>query len=78
MKSPHKTRSVLPKTRAEFKRKKPVLSLTDAERIAKEHLFIDTLAQRNHDSLDFHDVSVLGVVAALNAAYRAGQDSLSK
>ncbi|WP_424894864.1 DUF6900 domain-containing protein [Tepidimonas sp. HKU79] len=41
-------------------------------RIAQEHLFIETLATRNSDSLDFHDVSVWGVKSALVAAYQAG------
>ncbi len=41
-------------------------------RIALDHLFIETLATRNRDSLDFHDVSVWGVKSALVAAYQAG------
>ena len=41
-------------------------------RIALDHLFIETLATRNSDSLDFHDVSVWGVRSALVAAYQAG------
>ena len=45
------------------------------EGIAANHLDIETLATRNADSLDFHDVSVWGVRAALEAAYRAGQDA---
>ena len=40
--------------------------------IAKEHLFIETLEERKRDSLDFHEVSVWGVQAALEAAYAAG------
>lgn len=40
--------------------------------IAKEHLSIETLETRRSDSLDFHDVSVWGVCAALEAAYQAG------
>ena len=40
--------------------------------IAKEHLFIETLKERKSDSLDFHEVSVWGVKAALEAAYAAG------
>lgn len=39
--------------------------------IAKEQLHIDTLETRNSDSLDFHDVAVWTVKAALEAAYRA-------
>ena len=41
-------------------------------RIALDHLFIETLATRNSDSLDFHDVSVWGVKSALMTAYQAG------
>ena len=40
--------------------------------IAAEHLHIDTLATRNSDRLDFHDVSVWGVKSALQAAFDAG------
>ncbi len=42
------------------------------ERIALDHLFIETLATRNSDSLDFHDASVWGIKSALMAAYQAG------
>ena len=40
--------------------------------IAKTMLHIDTLETRKSDSLDFHDVAVWSVKAALEAAYRAG------
>ncbi len=40
--------------------------------IAEKHLFIETLEERKSDSLDFHEVSVWGVKAALKAAYAAG------
>ena len=43
------------------------------EQIAKEHLLIETLKTQHSDSLDFHDVSVWGVKAALKAAFEAGQ-----
>lgn len=43
--------------------------------IAEEHLHIDTLATRNSDSLDFHEVSVWGLKEALQAAFTAGQQS---
>ena len=43
--------------------------------IAKDHLFIETLETRNSDRLDFHDVSVWAVKAALQAAFEAGQQS---
>ena len=42
------------------------------EQIAQQHLFINTLQTRSSDSLDFHDVSVWGIKAALEAAYEAG------
>jgi hypothetical protein len=44
--------------------------------IAREHLLIETLEPRNRDYLDFHDVGVVGVQRALDAAYRAGQAEL--
>ena len=47
------------------------------EQIAKEHLFIETLETQNSDRLDFHDVSVWGVKAALQAAYEAGRKAAS-
>ena len=43
--------------------------------IARKHLFIETLEERNCDSLDFHDVNVLCVKDALLAAYRAGVEA---
>ena len=43
--------------------------------IAKEHLRIETLEIRRSDSLDFHDVSVWGIRAALEAAYEAGANA---
>jgi hypothetical protein len=43
--------------------------------IAAEHLHIDTLATRNSDRLDFHEVSVRGLKEALQAAFTAGQQS---
>ncbi|WP_299074759.1 hypothetical protein [uncultured Paraglaciecola sp.] len=43
------------------------------EQIAKEHLFVETLETQNSDSLDFHDLSVESIKAALEAAYKAGK-----
>lgn len=43
--------------------------------IAKEHLHLETLETRNSDSLDFHEVSVWGVKAALEAAFEAGKSA---
>ena len=45
------------------------------QKIAIDHLFIETLETRNSDRLDFHDVSVWAVKAALQAAFEAGQQS---
>ncbi|MDX1251163.1 MAG: hypothetical protein IDH49_02690 [Gammaproteobacteria bacterium] len=45
------------------------------QKIALDHLFIDTLKTRNSDRLDFHEVSVWAVKSALLASYRAGQEA---
>ena len=45
------------------------------EQIAAEHLYIDTLKTRNSDSLDFHDLAVWQIKEALEAAFKAGQQS---
>jgi hypothetical protein len=45
---------------------------TRLEAIAREHLGIETLAQRNADGLDFYDVAVWAVRSALLDAYREG------
>lgn len=42
------------------------------ERIAREHLGIETLKERGRDALDFHDVGVASLTRALAAAYEAG------
>ena len=46
--------------------------------IAKKVLSIETLETRKMDSLDFHDISVWELRAALEAAYRAGAASVKK
>ena len=43
--------------------------------IAQDHLDIETLETRKSDSFDFHDVSVWGIKAALEAAFEAGKSS---
>lgn len=43
--------------------------------IAKKFFDVETLQTRNLDRLDFHEVSVGSMKAALDAAYKAGQDS---
>jgi hypothetical protein len=45
---------------------------TRLTRIAQQHLRIETLESRHRDRLDFHEVSVLELRDALEAAYRAG------
>ena len=45
------------------------------QKIALDHLFIETLETRNSDRLDFHEVSVWGVKSALIAAYEAGRQA---
>lgn len=41
--------------------------------IARTELGIDTLATRNSDRLDFHDVAVWSIREALSTAYDAGK-----
>ena len=48
------------------------------EKIAAQHLDIETLEARNSDSLDFHEVSVWSLEEALKAAYDAGKAAASK
>lgn len=45
------------------------------ERIAREHLHVETLVRRNRDSLDFHEVSVWSIEQSLQAAFDAGKAS---
>jgi hypothetical protein len=46
--------------------------------IANRHFFIETLETRNRDRLDFHDVAVWAMRAALNEAYAAGVAAATK
>ena len=41
--------------------------------IAAKHFCLETLETRNSDGLDFHDVAVWSIRAALKAAFAAGQ-----
>ena len=41
--------------------------------IAAKHFHLETLETRNSDGLDFHDVAVWSIRAALEAAFAAGQ-----
>jgi hypothetical protein len=43
------------------------------QKIALDHLFIETLETRQSDRLDFHDVSIWGIKSALEAAFEAGR-----
>lgn len=47
------------------------------ERIALEHLHIETLQTQHRDRYDFHEVAVWSVKAALQAAYQAGAASVA-
>ena len=44
-------------------------------KIAAKYLFIETLEARNRDCLDFYEVSVWGIEAALKEAFEAGRAS---
>ena len=46
------------------------------EQIAAQELGLTTLATRNSDSLDFHDIAVWKLRAALRRAYHAGRNSV--
>jgi len=45
------------------------------EAIAYFYLDISSLKPQGSDELDFHDLSVVSIKAALEAAYAAGKDS---
>ena len=46
------------------------------DQIANDKLNIETLETRSTDSLDFHDVAVWAIRAALQEAYDAGRRDL--
>lgn len=46
--------------------------------IANSELLIRTLETSNSDSLDFHELAVWNIKAALEAAYKSGQQSVCK
>jgi hypothetical protein len=46
--------------------------------IATRHFFVETLETRNRDRLDFHDVAVWAMRAALTEAYAAGIAAATK
>lgn len=43
------------------------------QEIARKHLRIETLETQKSDRLDFHDLAVWNIEAALKAAFEAGQ-----
>ncbi len=45
--------------------------------VAARHLGLNTLDERGSDRLDFHDLSVGAIRAALEAAYAAGAASVA-
>lgn len=45
------------------------------DQIARDVLHVETLETRKSDRLDFHEVAVWQIRNALEAAYRAGQES---
>ena len=49
------------------------MSADQLAEIAQKHLGISTLTPRGLDRLDFHDLAVWQIRAALEAAYAAGQ-----
>lgn len=58
-----------------YPRKAPLTKDEIFTKIAQQHLGFDTLVCRMSDSLDFKDVGVLNVKAALEAAYEAGRNA---
>ena len=46
--------------------------------IAQKHFGVETLDERKRDSLDFHDIHVGQIKAALEAAYQAGLEAGKK
>jgi len=51
--------------------------LKTIEKIAKEHLFIETLERRGLDDFDFHECGVASIKDALLAAYEAGKQAVT-
>ena len=43
------------------------------QQIAQKHLGLETLQTQKSDRLDFHDLAVWSIEAALKAAFEAGQ-----
>lgn len=47
-------------------------------RIAADELGVDALEPRGRDSLDFHEVHIVGLAKALRRAYEAGRSALGR
>lgn len=58
--------------------KLPAAAQKAIARIALEHCRVETLEERRSDRLDFHDVSVWSLKAALEAAYLEGMKQAMK
>lgn len=56
-------------------RTRPTTARPELAAIALRHLDVESLETRGRDALDFHEVSVAGLRAALEAAYAAGAAS---
>lgn len=48
------------------------------ENIARRHFWVETLETRKSDRLDFHEVAVWNMKAALQEAFEAGQKAAAK
>lgn len=48
------------------------------QQIAQKHLGLETLQTQKSDRLDFHDLAVWSIEAALKAAFEAGQKAAKK
>jgi hypothetical protein len=53
------------------------MTRTPIDEIALQHLGIETLEEQRSDSLDFHEVPVWDLRAALAAAFDAGRASVT-
>jgi hypothetical protein len=48
------------------------------EQIARRHFWVETLETRKSDRLDFHEVAVWNMQAALQEAFEAGKKAAAK
>jgi hypothetical protein len=56
----------------------PMTTQKTLEEIARRRLGMDSLETRKSDRLDFHEVAVWNIVAALQDAYEAGKTVAAK